>query len=370
MLEIAIAMRNIVIHLAYVYILKPILFCIDPEKIHDQMVRVGVFLGSTALGKFLTRLAFGYSHPSLRQEIAGIVFENPVGLAAGFDKNAKLTNILSEVGFGFMEVGSITGEPGAGNARPRLWRHPEQKNLRVHYGLNNDGAQKISERLAGKKFALPMGVSMAKTNSPATVDASAAIQDYLKVYRAFKNIGAYHTINISCPNAFGGQPFTEPERLEALLTAIDQERNSQPVFLKLSPDLTEDQLAQIAGIADRHRVNGLICSNLTKQHNLGEGGLSGKGVADLSLRQIKYLRKKFGARFVLIACGGIFSAEDAYARIRAGASLVQLIAGMIFEGPQVISEINRGLTQRLKRDGWSNIAQAVGTRVTTPAEKD
>ena len=368
--ELAIAIRNIVIHLAYVYILKPILFCIDPEKIHDQMVRFGAFLGSSALGKFLTRLAFGYSHPSLRQEIAGIIFENPVGLAAGFDKNAKLTGILSEVGFGFMEIGSVTGEPCTGNARPRLWRHPEQKNLRVNYGLNNDGAEKIAARLIGKKFALPIGVSIAKTNSPATVDVSAAVQDYLKVYRAFKNIGAYHTINISCPNAFGGQPFTEPERLEALLAAIDQERNPQPVFLKLSPDLTEEKLNQLAAVADRHRVNGFICSNLTKQHDLGAGGLSGKSVADLSLWQIKYLRKKFGARFVLIACGGIFSAEDAYARIRAGASLVQLIAGLIFEGPQLVSKINRGLTQRLKRDGWSNIAQAIGTKMTMPTEKD
>jgi dihydroorotate dehydrogenase subfamily 2 len=262
-----------------------------------------------------------------------------------------------------MEVGSITGEPCEGNARPRLWRHVEQKNLRVNYGLNNAGAEKIAARLSHENFKLPVGINAAKTNSLKTVDLQAAIQDYLKVYRAFENIGAYDVINLSCPNAFGGQSFTDPEKLEALLAVIDQHRNRKPLFLKISPDLSFEALESLGRVAEKHRVNGFICSNLTKQHSLGVGGLSGKSVADLSLQQIKHLRGKFGTRFIIIACGGIFSAEDAYVRIRAGASLVQLIAGMIFEGPQLIGEINRGLARQLKQDGWTNIAQAIGQTI-------
>ena len=351
------------ITLGYRSILKPILFRHDPEEVHDTMTHLGALLGRFSIMRRLTRFLFHFEHPILEQTIAGIHFKNPIGLAAGFDKNANLIDILPDVGFGFEEIGSVTGEPCEGNAKPRLWRHPEQKSLRVYYGLKNDGAEAIAKQLSQKIFRFPIGVSVAKTNCAATVETTAAIADYVKAYRSFHQIGDYVTINISCPNAFGGQPFTDAHLLDQLLTAIDQVRNVHPIFLKLSPDLSESELHAIAVVALDHNINGLITSNLTKQHDYGDGGLSGKAVEAKSIAHLIYLRKTFGDKFILIACGGIFTAEDAYRRIRLGASLIQLITGMIYRGPQVIGEINLGLVALLKRDGYHSISDAIGIDV-------
>lgn len=358
---------------AYRSILKPIFFHRDPEDVHDTMISFGACLGRFPITQRLTHALFDFANPMLAQTILGIRFKNPIGLSAGFDKNAELTNILPDVGFGFEEVGSITGEPCAGNPRPRLWRHPQEKSLRVYYGLKNDGAEAIAKRLhdlpqpllvkEGGTFRFPIGISIAKTNCAKTVETEAAIMDYLKAYRAFKSMGDYLTINISCPNAFGGQPFTDAKRLDELLYAINEERDTKPIFLKLSPDLTESELQAIAEVASTHHVNGLITSNLTKQHTHGNGGLSGKAVEEKSNAQIVYVKKHFGNTFIIIGCGGVFTAEDAYKKIRLGASLIQMITGMIFEGPQIIGQINRELVELLKRDGFKNISEAVGVDI-------
>ncbi|MCX6715043.1 MAG: quinone-dependent dihydroorotate dehydrogenase [Candidatus Uhrbacteria bacterium] len=360
-----------VISTLYRSILKPILFKRDPENVHDTMMRIGSTLGHHRITQFITHTLFFFEHPVLEQTVAGIHFRNPIGLAAGFDKNAQLTNILPDVGFGFEEIGSVTGEPCSGNARPRLWRLPEEKSLRVYYGLKNDGAENIAKRLRLSRlheegaggWSVPIGISIAKTNCAATAETPAAIVDYVKAYLAFEEIGDYVTINISCPNAFGGQPFTDAARLDQLLSAIDAVRDVRPIFLKLSPDLSETELHALAEVALAHHVDGLITSNLTKQHAHGDGGLSGKAVEAQSIAHLTYLRKTFGNKFILIACGGVFSAEDAYKRIRLGASLIQLITGMIFEGPQLIGEINRGLVELLKRDGFEFITDIIGIDV-------
>lgn len=351
------------IALCYRSILKPILFLSDPENIHDAMMHLGANIGRSFITQTLTNALFYFKHPTLEQTIAGIHFKNPIGLAAGFDKNAELTNILPDVGFGFEEIGSVTGEPCGGNARPRLWRHPEEKSLRVYYGLKNDGAEKVSKRLQKRRFRFPVGISIAKTNCVTTIETAPAIADYVKAYLAFDRIGNYITINISCPNAFGGQPFTDATRLDLLLSAIDHVRDERPIFLKLSPDLSETELHDLAIVALQHKINGLITSNLTKEHTHGNGGLSGKAVEAKSIAQLMYLRKTFGDKFILIACGGVFTAEDAYIRIRLGASLIQLITGMIYQGPQMIGEINRGLAELLKRDGFASIKDAIGIDV-------
>lgn len=320
------------------------------------MSGAGRLLGSNPVTRGLNRLLFGYSHPMLEQKILGIHFKNPVGLSAGFDKNARLLNILPSVGFGFEEVGSITGEPCEGNPRPRLWRHPKEKSIRVYYGLLNDGAEAIAKRLRRKKFRFPVGISIAKTNCRETCETQAGIDDYAKAFNIFRSIGDYFTVNISCPNAFGGQPFTDPARLEALLSTLDKIPTKKPIFLKLSPDLSDDELDALIKVVNRHRVHGFVCTNLTKKHDYGVGGLSGKAVSKLSNHQIAYVYKKTKGRYVIIGCGGIFTAKDAYAKLKAGASLLQLITGMIYEGPQQISEINRGLVELMKKDGIQNIA--------------
>lgn len=364
-------LRNEIIHFFYKSIFKPIAFANDPEKVHDTMIKAGKFLGSNPITRFLTSIKFCYENPALEQEILGIYFKNPIGLSAGFDKNAELTQILPYVGFGFEEVGTITGEPCEGNAKPRLWRAINSKSLVVYYGLKNDGAEKLSAKLKNMTFNFPIGISIGKTNSKTTVDTDRGIKDYLKAYRLFENIGDYYTINISCPNTFGGEPFTDPTRLEKLLAAISNEKRTKPIFIKMPADLKKQDLDQLIEVARKYRIDGFISTNLTKDRNNSKivdevpehGGLSGKVVEELSNSQIEYLYRKCGKEFVIIGCGGVFSAEDAYKKIKLGASLIQMITGMIYEGPQVISEINRGLVSLLREDGYANISEAVGKNI-------
>ncbi|MFA6524130.1 MAG: quinone-dependent dihydroorotate dehydrogenase [Candidatus Paceibacterota bacterium] len=377
MFDKLIKIRNWIIKVIYKYVLKPIFFKFDPEDVHDHMTSAGVFLGKYTLTKKLTKLFFKYSNPALEQKILGINFKNPIGLSAGFDKNAELTDILPEVGFGFEEVGSITGEYCSGNPRPRLWRLKKSKSLAVYYGLKNDGCETISKRLqnktrsasSGQAFNIPIGISIAKTNCKETVDTNKAIEDYFKAYITFQNIGDYITINISCPNAFGGQPFTDSKKLEALMEKIMSVPKTKPIFIKVSPDLNKQEIDEVINVAEKFKIDGFICTNLTKNRNNKNikdknipevGGLSGKVVDSMSDDLIKYVYKKTNGKFVIIGVGGVFSAEDAYRKIKAGASLIQLITGMIFEGPQLISEINLGLVKLLKADSYKNISEAIG----------
>ncbi len=376
MKESFIKTRNSIIAFLYKIIAKPIFFRIDPEKIHDIMLSVGKVLGSNIITKALTSAFFSYSNKKLNQKILGINFKNPIGLAAGFDKEASLTSLMPSVGFGFMEVGSITGEKCEGNPKPRLWRLKKSEGLVVYYGLKNSGCEETAKKLKNKKFHLPVGISIAKTNSRETTKIENGIKDYLKAYKELKDIGAYITINISCPNTFGGQPFTNSKDLDALLNALEKFPCDKPIFLKIPPDLKEEELDSLIEVSNNHKVDGFICTNLTKDRENADikkhlsdadskatGGISGKPVRDLSTKIIKYIYKKTKGKYVIIGCGGVFSAEDAYEKIQAGASLIQLITGMIFKGPQLIGEINQGLVELLEKDGYKNISEAIGKKL-------
>lgn len=364
-----VTIRNAGVRAIYRCVVRPILFSLDPERVHDRTVRLGRFAGSSSFLRRAVGACSGYADKLLEQDILGIKFRNPVGLAAGFDKNAELLDILPSIGFGFAEVGSITGEPCAGNPKPRLWRLPRSKAIAVYYGLKNDGCEAVAGRMRGKTFKIPVGVSIAKTNSPATVPTDAGIADYVKAYAAFSEIGDYDTLNVSCPNAYGGEPFMEPSRFDALLAAIQRVRNKKPLFLKFSPDADEKTLDALLEIAEGRSVDGFVCTNVTKERRRDrirdsfvpeKGGLSGKLVQDLSDKIIAHVYRRAKGNRIIIGVGGIFSAEDAYRKIKLGASLVQLITGMIFEGPQVISDINRGLARLLARDGFRDISEARG----------
>jgi dihydroorotate dehydrogenase subfamily 2 len=280
---------------------------------------------------------------------------------------------MPRVGFGFTEIGSVTGEPCQGNPKPRLWRLPKSKGLVVYYGLKNDGCETISKRISNKKFEIPVGINIAKTNSQETAEPEKGIKDYIKCARSFLNIGDYFAINISCPNVFGGQPFTDPHLLEKLLIEFDKLNVKKPTFLKMPPDLPLNIVDKIIELAERHRLSGFICANLTKNRSnpkiirqeisripKDKGGISGKPAEEAADRLISYIYKKTKGKYVIIGCGGIFSAEDAYKKIRLGASLLQVLTGMIFEGPQIVSQINLGLCEMLKKDGFKNISEAVG----------
>ena len=361
--------RSKIIHRIYSYFLKPVFFLSDPELIHNSMTDFGKFLGYYHFGQKITSGLFNYKDDSLRQEILGMIFENPVGLSAGFDKNAELVDILPSVGFGFVEVGSVTGDKCLGNPKPRLWRLPKSQSLMVYYGLKNDGCEAIFEKIKDKKFMFPVGVSVAMTNCEKNLVIENAVKDYIKAFSVMESVADYITVNISCPNAQGGQPFVLLQNLDYLLSAIDKISTSKPIFIKLSPDLKREDLGSILETICRHRVHGIICTNLTKNLTSSKildknipkvGGLSGKVVQDVADEILAYIYKKIPKNLILIGSGGVFSAEDAYKKIRLGASLVQMITGMIFEGPQIIGEINQDLAELLKRDGFKNISEAVG----------
>lgn len=360
----------------YEKVLKPIYFKMDPEVIHDRMIGVGAFLGRSALMQKTVSGVFEYQHPMLEQDVLGILFKNPIGLAAGFDKNGRLADILPSVGFGFEEIGSVTGEPCAGNPKKRLWRVPNIKGLVVNYGLPNEGAEVISKRLKGKRFRFPIGISLAKTNNQQCAIDEAGMRDYYKGMELFLDIGDYFTINVSCPNAYGGQPFQSAHSLDRLLAVLDELKVSKPVFVKLSADTPIGDVEVLVEVANRHHVQGFVISNLTKQYErsgiaeelqkqgITTGGISGKPTEELSNALIAAFYKRCGKKYVIIGCGGVFSAEDAYKKIKYGATLVQLITGMIYEGPQLIGEMNQGLVQLLQADGYTSISEAIGSSVS------
>jgi dihydroorotate dehydrogenase len=360
--------RNSVIHFFYTKLLKPIFFLRDPEDVHDFFLAAGAFFGRHALTRWKIGLLFGYKNTALGQDIRGIHFNNPVGLAAGFDKDGVLTQIIGEVGFGFAEVGSVTARLYEGNPRPRLWRLPKSRSLGVWYGLKNNGAKALAEKLKKLPRKLPLGISVAFTNCKENNDIDLAIADYVSGFKEIGSVADYLTINISCPNTQGGIPFIQPENYDKLMTAIDLVQTPKPVFVKISPDMSHADIDAFLEISARHCVHGIICSNLVKKYTQDDandpipphGGLSGKIVFPKAIDLLSYMYKKAGDKFVFIFCGGVFSADDAYHAIRQGASLVQLITGMIFEGPQLISEINRGLAERLSCDGFKNISEVVG----------
>ncbi len=348
----------------YKNIAKRIFFLIDPERVHNVFIDIGRIFGSNFITKKIISFLFNYQNRHLEQDILGIHFRNPVGLSAGFDKNAEIISVIEDVGFGFTEVGSITAKPYGGNAGKRLDRFVKEKSIWVNYGLSNKGADAIYNKLKDKKFKIPIGINIAKTNCKKCAEAEKGIKDYIASIKKFAGIGDYIDINISCPNSFGGQDFAKSELYEQLLSEIGKLKIKKPVFVKLSPDLDKKTIDRIIEISEKYAIAGFICSNLTKRKNkYGKGGLSGKAVEKKANELISYIYKKTGGEFIIIGAGGIFSAEDAYKKIRLGASLVQLITGMIFEGPNIIGEINYGLTKLLKRDGYENISEAIGKDV-------
>ncbi len=351
------------VNFAYAHLAKPIYFRRDPERVHNDLLAAGSKLGSSGLGMRLASAVFDHQDGRLAQQVMGIRFRNPVGLSAGFDKNGTNASIMASVGFGFSEVGSVTRNPCAGNPGTRLKRLPEDRSIWVHLGLNNDGADAIHERLWRVVHRIPICISVAKTNSPETKDSDVGLADYLYTVKRFGDVADMFDLNISCPNAFGAKDFADPSLFEQLASGVMGLRPRQPILVKLSPDLDEGNMDRIVEIAADNGISGFICTNLTERHGEGSGGLSGKRVEAASNGTLSYISRRsreMGARFTLVGVGGIFSAEDAYRKIRIGASLVELITGMIYEGPGLIGAINLGLAKLLERDGFSSISQAVG----------
>lgn len=336
--------------------LRPLLFTLDAERAHRATIRaLRLKPGAVAPA----------SDPRLRVELAGLSFPNPVGLAAGFDKDAQVPDAMLGLGFGFVEVGTLTPFPQAGNPRPRLFRLVEDRAVINRMGFNNGGQAAAYERLL-RRNTRPGIVGI---NIGANKDAADRIADYANGVRVMAGLARYITVNISSPNTPGLRALQDRGALDDLLAAVMDARpaGGPPVFLKVAPDLEPADIYDIAEISATHRLDGLIVSNTTisrpplRSPHAGEsGGLSGAPLRDLALRRLADFRSATGGNMPLIAVGGITSADDAYARIRAGASLVQLYSALVFEGPGLAKRINAGLVTLLDRDGFATIGDAVG----------
>jgi len=326
--------------------------------------------------------SWSYTNSVLEQTILGIDFKNPLGLSAGFDKNIELPPTIKSIGFGFMEGGTISLQSSDGNKRPWFYRLPKTKSIVVHAGLPNQGTKLVMDRIDGYPIntfdEFPLNVSVAQSNADTVNTVNKAIEDYLKGVKdiiASANVQII-TLNISCPNTYDGEPFSNPKSLEKLLAKVDGLKTELPVFLKMPNHLSWERFDPLLQVAANHQVSGVTISNLAKRSdvvlkdtlpNEVQGGFSGKPTYETSNDLIWRTRKKYKERFVVVGVGGIFSADDAYTKIKLGANLVELITGMIFEGPQLIGQINRGLVKRLQQDGFKSIKEAVGCDV--PANK-
>lgn len=365
---------------AYQKIIKPILFKSSPDDVHARLLRMSRIRQRYPFTDSLVSKALSYQNSAnLGQTIQGIHFPNPVGLAAGFDKNIELAPTMKAVGYGFMTGGSVTFLACEGNPRPWFYRLPKQKSLVVNVGLANEGTQAVMDRLRTYKQSLfdrfPLVVSVAKTNSPDANDDPSAIADYVGSLSLLQNQPQVSVIevNISCPNAFGGEPFTDPQRLEQLLANIDALNIAKPVWVKMPIDLAWPAFNELLNVIVRHNVHGVTIGNLQKSRseipsedlpNEVKGNLSGLPTQAPSDELIRLTYASYGSRLMIVGVGGIFTAQDAYRKICLGASLVELITGMIYEGPQLVGQINRELVDLLKRDNFSTIGEAIGSAHT------
>lgn len=370
-------MRNVfldVLGFGYQHVAKPILFLQDPEKVHEWMTSVAELLGKQKVMTNVMTAFFQKDSPRLSQTIHSIHFARPIGLAAGFDYDAKLPQILPALGFGFGTVGTITNNPYGGNKRPMLGRLPKSKSLLVNKGFKNKGARVIARKLSHDSFAIPLGVSLGRTNTLSLKTQKQSIADIVSAFNTFekaKVTNSYYELNISCPNLKGTITFYPTKNLRELLQEIAKLQLTKPIFIKMPIEKSNKELLSMMEVIVQFPIAGVIIGNLQKNRTepsldpqeiakFPVGHFSGKSTWNRSNELIRLVYKKYGKKITIIGCGGVFSAEDAYEKILLGASLVQLITGMIYQGPQLIAQINQGLTSLLQKDGYSSLTQAVG----------
>jgi dihydroorotate dehydrogenase len=363
----------------YTSILRPILFRLPAESVHELALHsLSIALGSKAarasVARRLEREPFG---PLNR---FGLEFRNPVGLAAGFDKNGTAAQALSALGFGFIEVGSVTSKAQPGNPRPRLFRLPHDRALINRAGFNNCGATQLAENIRRHQPDCVVGVNIGKSRDVSVEDA---MSDYLASFDAVYDVADYLAINVSSPNTPNLRELQRPEMLDDLLTGLQQrndelaQRNSlskrKPILLKIAPDLTEAEIESIVTVAGNQNIAGIIATNTTVRREglrtspveieaCGEGGLSGAPLREPANNVIAMIYRLTDGKLPIIGVGGIFSAADAWEKMCAGASLIQLYTGFIYEGPSVARRINEGLVEILRREGFTTLDEAVGCR--------
>jgi dihydroorotate dehydrogenase len=351
----------------------PLLFRLDPERAHNLVIG-----GLAAAECLLARHAppRPLTHPAVSQELWGIRFPNPVGLASGFDKDARAAHVWPLFGFGFAELGTITAAAQAGNPKPRLFRLAGDRAIINRLGFNNAGAAAVARRLAQPRRSptIPIGINIGKSRATPVADA---VADYTNSFRQLAACADYIVVNVSSPNTPGLRDLQTPAHLAALLHALAAENEAlvrnqglarRPILVKIAPDLAEEALPEIVA-AVRHGASGLVATNTTTQRTglrticEEAGGLSGAPLRERATAVVRTLRRLAGPDLPIIGVGGIFSPADAYEKIRAGASLVQIYTGMIYEGPRLAARVVHGLVDLLRRDGLHHLRDAVGRDV-------
>ncbi|PAF46636.1 dihydroorotate dehydrogenase (quinone) [Helicobacter sp. 12S02634-8] len=342
--------------------LRSVLFKLDPENAHYL---AEIFLKSVSTSSVLQEILanqFCYENEILHNQICGLDFYNPIGLAAGFDKNATMVRGLCALGFGFLEVGTLTKHAQNGNPKPRLFRYLQEESLQNAMGFNNQGALKAAARLAQiYPYTLPIGINLGKNKSIPTQDA---LKNYEEVLCDFLSLGDYYVFNLSSPNTPNLRDLQNVSFVKELFM-MAREHTNKPIFLKISPDMPKDTMLSVCEQAILCQASGIIATNTSVDYTLlwgtrDFGGISGAVLKSKSAEVFESLAKAFFGQTILIAAGGIDDAQEAYKRIKMGASLVQVYTGLIFKGPALCKQINQEIAQYLQRDGFLNLRDAIG----------
>ena len=342
--------------------IKPLLFKLDPEKAHHLAeIALNTARRCPLFFNWMTEKYF-VNNEILHQNIWGLEFKNPVGSAGGFDKNAKMIHALPSLGFAWGELGAVTPKPQEGNEKPRVWRHIEEETLQNAFGFNNDGVAVIANRLDKiYPFILPLCMNIGKNK---TTPDEKAIEDYKILVERLKDKVDFFTVNVSSPNTPNLRKLLNEEFISNLFKELKAITN-KPILIKLSPDMDIDLAINIAKTAIENGADGVIATNTTVDYSLvknpqDRGGLSGKVLKEKSYIMFVHLAKELFGKTTLISVGGIDSAKEAYRRIKAGASLIQVFTAFIYKGPQLLKDINEGILELMKKDGYSHISEAIG----------
>jgi dihydroorotate dehydrogenase len=341
----------------YKLIIRPLLFKINPEKVHHIIVALVKFGFLIPGVSFLVRKAFSVNHPKLKRNVFGLEFNNPVGLAAGFDKNASFFNEFSNFGFSFIEIGTVTPKGQPGNPKPRIFRIPTDNALINRMGFNNHGVLETIKNLKKRKTKIIIGGNIGKNTSTPN---EKAVNDYINTFNELYYYVDYFVVNVSCPNISDLHKLQDKDSLMEILSAIIKERETKslkkPVLLKISPDLNFNQIDEVIDIIKEIQVDGVVATNTTTGRYglsiskteielIGNGGLSGKPLRERSTEIIKYIHTKTNGQLPIIGVGGIMTIADALEKLEAGATLVQIYTGFIYEGPLLVKKINKAILQ-------------------------
>ena len=349
----------------YETLLKPLFFSMDPENAHDLM-RFGARLANNPIVCGALTRCYGVMDPRLRVTVAGLSFANPVGLAAGLDKNVELVGLCAGLGFGHLELGTITGQPQPGNQKPRIFRIREEKALINRMGFPSEGADHAQERLKAVRRRFkelpPIGINIGKSK---VVELDRAIDDYRYSFERLAPLAEYVTVNVSSPNTQGLRQLQERDRLTALLQSLSSANtHRRPIFVKVAPDLELSALEEVVDVCVQCSVAGIIATNTTiSRDSLSSridesGGLSGAPLREKSLNVVRFLGQQIAGRMVLIGVGGISTSDDVLAMLAAGASMVQLYTGLVYEGPGIVTSINQGLISFMDAHGCRSLQEA------------